>query len=280
MKKKLSILLLSLAFSLCFGLSANAKATTSNEKPGWHKTQQGKKYYVKSNGKRAYGYTKIKSKNGDYNYYYFYKSSYMATNKWKYVNISGRKYKLYFRSNGKQAQNVESVIGERSSYKLEVNLKTNLVIAYAKDIHGEYTIPVKAMLCSVGTPGNDTPTGNYYNLTKAGEQWGVLILNSYGKYCTRIVGSILFHSSVYTAYGNDYSLDADEYEKLGTAASHGCIRLTVKNAKWIQDRCYKCSVRIFRSSKKAPLKKPKALKAVRLPDGAAYDPTDIDIKKR
>lgn len=33
------------------------------------------------------------------------------------------------------------------------------------------------------------------------------------------------------------SLEYLEYNKLGTSASMGCVRLTVENAKWIYDNC-------------------------------------------
>ena len=52
---------------------------------------------------------------------------------------------------------------------------------------------------------------------------------------TQITGNILFHSVPYTEKYNNASLEYWEYDKLGTSASLGCIRLTVKNAKWIYD---------------------------------------------
>ena len=242
------------------------------EKKGWHITSSGKKYYVKKDGTRAKGYFKV----GD-NYYYGNSSSYMATKSWKYVKVGGKKYKLYFGKTGKQSQDVSSVIGKQSKYQIEVNISTNTVIVYAKDGKNGFIIPVKAMVCSCGVSGHSTITGNYSNLRRAGK-WHTLYYGTYGKYCTRISGPYLFHSVVYSKNGDSYSLQADEYDKLGKLASHGCIRLSVKDAKWIYQNYSKCSVKLFRSSKKAPLKKPTPEKAVRLENGKAYDPTDADIK--
>ena len=56
-----------------------------------------------------------------------------------------------------------------------------------------FIIPVKAMTCSVGTSEHATPTGTFYTRSKA--RWAELMLKSYGQYCTRIVGEVLFHST-------------------------------------------------------------------------------------
>lgn len=253
-------------------VSASYQVKVEKEKKGWHVTSSGKKYYVKKDGTRAKGYIKV----GD-NYYYGNSSSYMAKNAWKYVKVGGKKYKLYFGKTGKQSQDVSSVIGKQSKYQIEVNISTNTVIVYAKDGKNGFIIPVKAMVCSCGVAGHSTITGNYSNLRLAGK-WHTLYYGTYGKYCTRISGPYLFHSVVYSKNGDSYSLQADEYDKLGKLASHGCIRLSVKDAKWIYQNYSKCSVKLFRSSKKAPLKKPTPEKAVRLENGKAYDPTDADIK--
>lgn len=247
-------------------------ATPIPEVKGWNTTDTGKKYYIKKDGKRASGYTKIKN-----DWYYFGKKGYMLSDSWKYVKIGEKKYKLYFAKNGKQKQNVSSLIGEQSSYRAEVNIKKNVVIIYAKDDKGNYCIPVKAMVCSCGIKGHSTITGTYSRLSKAGK-WHTLFYGAYGKYCTRISGHYLFHSVIYKKNGDSHSLDADEYEKLGTLASHGCIRLEVKDAKWIYKRAKKITTHLYKSSEKLPLKKPTVPTPVREEDGKAYDPTDSDVK--
>lgn len=45
-------------------------------------------------------------------------------------------------------------------YLIKVNKTQNLVIIYEQDESGEYTVPVKAMVCSVGKEGN-TPSGTF-----------------------------------------------------------------------------------------------------------------------
>ena len=122
-----------------------------------------------------------------------------------------------------------------TKYRLEVNCEQNVVNVYEKDENGEYKNCVKVMLCSVGYA---TPRSGTYSLKKyGGWEWKGLQGDVYGQYATQITGNILFHSVPYTEKYNNSSLEYWEYDKLGTPASLGCIRLTVKNAKWIYDNC-------------------------------------------
>ncbi len=249
-------------------------SATKTDRPGWHKTAKGKKYYIKANGKRAKGYKTIDGAG-----YFFNKNGYAITSQWKYVKINGKKYKLYFGKNGKRKLDVTKQLKQNTYFRIEVNLSKNMVMIYAKDGNKGYTIPVKAMVCSAGMPGHRTITGNYSRLSRAGS-WHVLRYNSVGQYCTRISGPYLFHSVVYTRYGDKYSLQKKEYNKLGKSASHGCIRLQVADAKWIYDRAYRCSVSLYYDkSAKYPLKKPKAKKIGKSAGGRYYDPTDSKVKE-
>lgn len=119
-----------------------------------------------------------------------------------------------------------------SPYYIKVNYGANVVTIYKKDKDNKYTVPFKAMVCSCGTY---TPKSGTYKTTNK-YRWGKLIHNCYGQYSTRIVGSILFHSVPYDKNTND-SLQYEEYDKLGTSASAGCVRLTVADTKWIYDNC-------------------------------------------
>ena len=59
---------------------------------------------------------------------------------------------------------------------------------------------------------------------------------SYGQYATRIYDAYLFHSVPYYSQHKD-DVEYDEFNKLGTIASLGCIRLAVVDVKWIYDNC-------------------------------------------
>ena len=90
------------------------------------------------------------------------------------------------------------------------------------------------MICSTGI---DTPKEGIYEITSYKKEWLALQGNVYGKYCTQIVGDILFHSVPYMENYNSASLEYWEYDKLGQDVSLGCVRLKVEDAKWIFDNC-------------------------------------------
>ena len=161
-----------------------------------------------------------------------------------------------------------------SNYYIKVNYTANVVTVYTKDTDGNYTVPYKAMICSTGT---STPTSGVYSI-KLKWKWLALFGDVYGYYTTQIVGNILFHSVPYLEKGNPASLEYWEYDKLGTSASMGCIRLKVEDAMWIYYNCPSGTmVEFYSSSNPGPLGKPTAPKI----SGYAspyrdWDPTDPD----
>lgn len=160
-----------------------------------------------------------------------------------------------------------------TKYRLEVNCEQNVVNVYEKDENGEYKNCVKVMLCSVGFA---TPKSGTYSLKKYdGWEWKGLQGDVYGQYATQITGNILFHSVPYTKRGDNSSLEYWEYDKLGTPASLGCIRLTVKNAKWIYDNCAAgTKVYFYKDSNPGPLGKPSERKISGDSEVNSWDPTD------
>lgn len=198
-------------------------------------------------------------------------ASEMAKNGWYYEVLNGKTYKLYYVNDVMQTD-VSGIIGRQSSYMAEVNRTTCTVTIYAKDGANGYIIPVKAFTCSVGLPSTPTPTGTYYTCAKY--RWQELMGPSYGQYCTRIVGGILFHS-VAGSNMTSYNLSAAAYNMLGSPASHGCVRLCVRDAKWIYDNCsLGMETRIFDSSYPGPFGKPATIK---IPASQNWDPTDPNI---
>lgn len=155
-------------------------------------------------------------------------------------------------------------------YWIKVNKQTNVATIYEKQ-DGEWT-PVKAMVTSCG--GDNTKTGTFYTSDKY--RWHELIGSCYGQYCTRIVDGILFHSVWYYENGNKKSQSVKEFNKLGKTASHGCVRLSTADAKWIYDNCAKgTKVTIYSDSETGPLGKPAAYKMPSEP-ARNWDPTDPD----
>lgn len=180
-------------------------------------------------------------------------------------------YKFYYK-NGQKQLDLDGILPRQSNYYIKVNRKTCSVTVYAKDGNNGYIIPVKRFACSVGLPSSQTPTGTFY--TPAKYRWRTLMGPSYGQYCTRIVRGVLFHS-VAGRNMTSYNLNAKDYNKLGQPASHGCVRLNVRDAKWIYDNCpLKTRVTIYDSSDPGPLGKPATIK---IPAGQTWDPTDPNI---
>lgn len=162
----------------------------------------------------------------------------------------------------------------KNPYYIEVIRNQNVVIIYGLDNNKEYTKIVKVFICSVGKSKTSTPTGTFKTSDKA--SWGWLIGNLYGQYYTRIVGSILFHSVPYTKKAKN-TLEWDEYNKLGTPASKGCIRMTVKDVKWIYDNCPRgTTVKIYDGSLPSGVSKPSAMKISSNSPNKGWDPTDPD----
>lgn len=123
---------------------------------------------------------------------------------------------------------------DAQSYYIKVDLNNQVVTVYIRDGNGDYTIPLKIMICSTG---ESTPTEGVFTLSDK-YAWGDLVGGVWGQYCTRITGPILFHSVPYTTRNNS-SLEYWEYDKLGQPVSKGCVRLKVEDAKWIYDNCKK-----------------------------------------
>ena len=158
------------------------------------------------------------------------------------------------------------------AYLARINLTHCTVNIYTKDENGEYTVPLKAMICSTGYA---TPkAGTFYRLGSTWE-WLKLKGNVYGHYVTQITGNILFHSVPYLRWGDPASLEYWEFDKLGVKASQGCIRLQVSDAIWIYNNAWNIvGVEFYKDEDPGPFGKPVAPK---ISDNEAcrdWDPTD------
>lgn len=243
------------------------------------KMGNGKIYYFTSD-KKVYTGTGWKRINGKR--YYFQKGT--AVTGWKYIGS----YKYYFHGSGTLCQDlVDNHYGRKWLIKqkvyIKVNRKMNCVTLYVQDGNKGYTIPVKTMACSVGKSKTPTIKGTYTLKKSRTYRWHTLGGPSmggycYGQWCTRINGGYLFHSVQYRQKYNNRSLYAREYNKLGSAASHGCIRLRSGDAKLIYDivRNRNTKVTIYDSSTAGPFDKPKYKK---ISVTKRTDPTDPTVKK-
>lgn len=154
-------------------------------------------------------------------------------------------------------------------YKLEVVRNQCTVLVYGLDMSGDYSILHHAFVCG---PGRTTPIGTFRTPFKAA--WHPL-QGCWGQYCTQITGNYLFHSSPYNS-PNKNDLSYRLYNQLGTVCSHGCVRLTVADAKWIYDNCpLGTTVSIYNASS-LPVPKPSAPWLDISSPNRGWDPTDPD----
>ena len=237
------------------------------------------------------------------NYSYKMKSTELVKNGWVYENYNGKKYKFFY-ENGEKLTDLTKKLGLRYSsdtnvnkFYIEINRAACCVTIYAfnKDT-GKYDIPVKTCAVSVGRDtwtvagtsalkeeSSYTPIGQYSICTNGyGVKYSVKPMVEpdksvvYARWASHIVGNVYFHA---IAVGSDshYALNPNHYNKLGSPASAGCIRMTVRDAKWIYDYASKGSiVNIVKgsSSNPGPLGKPKTIK---ISSSIHYDPTDPEV---
>lgn len=170
----------------------------------------------------------------------------------------------------------ETLPSDQLPYLIMVNRAMNCVTVYTKDSTGQFTIPVKAMACSVGRAGHETPLGTY--VTSDQFIWAVMADYTRAQYVYRFKGSYLFHSVPYLSTSKD-SLETEEFNKLGEAASLGCVRLSVIDAKWIYENCDANTTVILYDdeSSPGPLGKPDTIKIPLDSPYKGWDPTDPDL---
>lgn len=169
----------------------------------------------------------------------------------------------------------ETVNPKTLPYKIMVNRAANCITVYKNDGNGNFTTPVKAIVCSTGKNVGDTPLGKFSTLISY--KWLRMVDNSYGQYAYRFYGSILFHSVPY--YTQDKgNLEWEQFNKLGEPASLGCVRVCVADAIWLINNCQVgTAVEVYDDADNpGPLGKPEMIK---IPEDSPYrgwDPTDPD----
>ncbi len=121
-------------------------------------------------------------------------------------------------------------------YMLKVSTKDQRVYAYGLDDNNEYTVLVRTMKCSTGKDATPTPTGTFQSTTGPGARWHYFKkYQCWAQYAYYIEGDIMFHSVLYNE--KDGPVTQSSVNNLGRKASHGCVRLSVEDAKWIYQNC-------------------------------------------
>ena len=195
------------------------------------------KYYCF--GKKCTQITGWKTVNG--NKYYFYPSgSEIGAAAYGLTEIDGTVY--YFNKNGtlqsdyvadtydKKVWNTES----DTNYRILVSLSDHKVAIY-KGSSNHWT-RIKTFTCTAGANATPTVKGTFKMGAQNGKAYKMLYFDADGGvrcwYASRITGGYLFHSVLYWPTDSPRA-SAIANGTLGANLSHGCIRLALKDAKYI-----------------------------------------------
>ena len=127
-------------------------------------------------------------------------------------------------------------------YYILLDLRNQIVTVFEQDENGEYTKVVRRFLCASGRTDVDeadpedeaTPTPRGIWKIGGRERFGKFanFSASYARYWVQIVGSIYFHSLLFSKRSVD-SMERQAYSDMGNKVSHGCVRLYVEDARWL-----------------------------------------------
>ena len=130
----------------------------------------------------------------------------------------------------------ENALKALKPYVLKISTEKQRVYAYGLDANNEYTVLVRTMKCSTGKNETPTPKGTFQNSTGPGARWHYFKkFDCWAQYAYYIQGDIMFHSVLYNQ--KDGPVTQSSVNNLGRKASHGCVRLSVEDAKWVWNNC-------------------------------------------
>ena len=119
-------------------------------------------------------------------------------------------------------------------YRVEVSIERQRVYVYELNESGEYDL-VQTFLCSTGL-GDSTPRGIFLDGGPANVWHHFSKFDVWARYSFEIEGDIMFHSVLFKEKDPNTVTENSLYA-LGQKASHGCVRLAVKSARWLFEHC-------------------------------------------
>lgn len=127
-------------------------------------------------------------------------------------------------------------------YRVEVSIDRQVVEVYSLNDAGGYDLE-QSFKCSTGLH-DSTPRGIYLDGFPVNRWHHFEKFNCWAQYSFEITGDIMFHSVIYGT-NSENSLRSGSLYALGNPASHGCIRLSVDDAKWLFEHCKRGTLAII-----------------------------------
>ncbi len=119
-------------------------------------------------------------------------------------------------------------------YMLKVNVSTNCLFVYTRDLGGNYTTLVKTMACSAHT---DNVGGITQMTIMSKEAWKQLDDGTYLRFANMLNSDIIIGTVPYASQTKD-SINGEKYNYLQAGQPSGSnIWLTCADAEWIYDNC-------------------------------------------
>lgn len=128
----------------------------------------------------------------------------------------------------------DRAVAKPFTHRIEVSLDRQVVEVYQRNVLGVYDL-VQSFTCSTGLH-DTTPRGIFLDGHPLNRWHFFKKFNCWAQYSFEIDGDILFHSVIYST-NSENSLRRGSLSALGNPASHGCVRLTVADAKWLFENC-------------------------------------------
>lgn len=150
------------------------------------------------------------------------------------------------------------------SYRIDIDLTNQIATVYG--IYSDKSAKVlMSEFVSTARKGKTTPTGNFKIQGASGGRKAKLRTakmssgKSYAEYLCRFHGSKCMHGVPYSKRNTSGRVSKTEFNKLGTPASSGCVRMPIKLCRYIYNNCpVGTPVHVFKGTKgKYPAGKPK-----------------------
>lgn len=159
------------------------------------------------------------------------------------------------------------------NYMIRVFKDIQVVAVFTDNGNGKYDQFLHAFTCSTADEDHETPNGK----TQIGVKYhsAFMIDASYGQYSSEFLQYHYFHGVPSYHGETEAGVSWEDFNKLGSPASHGCIRLQSKDAKWIFTYCEEGTpVEVLEESSGFPMVPTVVERVMMKESGPSWDPTN------